>query len=109
MISPLPSCVYLCCQMAHSTHTAIKPMMPSEPRDDSIAVTLATTLISGMNGMFPSPRTSKMIARAAMLTPTFANAPAHSFTLLSISMRKYLLLVYGVMSRSVFKYTHVCN
>jgi len=86
MISPLPSCVYLWFQMSHSTHTAIKPMIPSEPSDPNIAVTFATTLMSGMNGMLPSPRTSRMIAKAAMLTPTSANAPAHAFTLLSISI-----------------------
>ena len=50
-------------------------MIPSEPNAPNIAVTFATTLISpGMNGMLPSPRTSRMIARAAMLTPTSASA-----------------------------------
>ena len=82
-------------------------MIPSEPSEPNIAVTLATTLMSGMNGMLPSPRTSRMIAKAATLTPTSASAPAHAFTLLSISITKYLLLVYDQIDRVVFKYTQV--
>ena len=82
-------------------------MIPSEPSEPNIAVTFATTLISGMNGTLPSPRTSRMIAKAATLTPTSASAAAHAFTLLSISITKYLLLVYDQFDRVVFKYTQV--
>ena len=73
--------------MAQSTHIAIRPITPSEPREPNIAVMFATTLMSdGMNGILPSPRTSSIIAKAAMLTPTSASDDAQPFTLLRISI-----------------------
>ena len=89
--------------MAQRTQTAINPIMPCAPSDANIAETLSTTLIPlGMNGMLPRPSTSIMIASAARLTPTSASAPAHAFTLFSISMI-YLLSLPILADRVLFK------
>ena len=85
-------------------------MIPSEPSEPNIPVTFATTLMSdGMNGMLPNPRTSRMIASAARLTPTSASVACPTSYLCLIFPFNLLPLWFNSIIISVHHYKHLIS